>query len=280
MKLNIIKTCKLICLNKKFIFMTIIQVFLLLGFYILISEIIKYFDLYTNFLAVITGLTGTILSWSIGLGFLSVFAHNEIHSISPLYPDFKNNIVKYLTIGFKCLIAIFIYNCAGILLIKLSSFIFVKLSTVLFKNLFYWSIDNLFSINFIPLMDLILGFSRLLGFTFLCFFMVIGSIVFTAFSNNFKFKDSFNFSLIFKIIIQNKLSILKLMIISLIIAAISQFLYLFVISEILSLVIESNIIIDLILLSLQVTFSAMTFIIIINLFAQIFKNYKVNEIEG
>lgn len=136
---------------------------------------------YLNVLSVV--LFPTLLFLSVlALGYLLQFSHNEINGISPIIPEWRKNIKKYLRSGFIAF---------GVLL---AFHIIFSILDEVFKNLLY-SIFNMSTFN-----TYILDYFR----------KIFILIIFCFYSWRFSLKDAFNIRNLFRFIAKAKYELLVL----------------------------------------------------------------------
>lgn len=153
-------------------------------FFFLISGL--QFPLYkiSHFNLFIINYTILLPAWFIIAGFVIQFAHNEIHNITPLLPEWKEHLKKFLKIGIVFWGVLLIY----LIPILLISFLYINATGKIF------SMINLTDFN---IKIVLMLFPIAMIFPFISFLA-------TVYSDNFRFKDSFNITKIFKLIFLTK----------------------------------------------------------------------------
>jgi len=172
--------------------------------------------------------------WSLLLGYLSQFMHNEINNIYPSLPSWKLDILRYFRYGFICSIGILIYF--------IISCFFILPIGVLAKMIHNNYLEYLYN------------FMNQIGSTI---FIIVPCL----YSDNFKFKDILNFPLLRKFIFNAKLEFFISLSIYLIL---HQIIDVFFFTK--KIIFIKTILISIIL--------AITFLIVFNLFAQTYKLSK------
>jgi hypothetical protein len=258
MKISLIKTCKSIFYDKKFLYGLFSLTLLTSGYSIILYIYSNFFELYQNVYMTNFAFLVYVITCILGAGYLSVFAHNQINGIVPLFPEWKSNLIKYFKIGFKGMLISYIYFFIGYSLLGIYS----------------WLMNSIFGTGSLLISNNILKSRLILSYLDMIFTCLVCVVAFSIYCNQFKFKDAFNISLIFKIIFSNKYNIFKILALYIGIMLIISNVYIFVFEQISPHYKYFKIIMDIVLISLMTIFAPVLSVITINIFAQIYGSYK------